>query len=328
VIGQTVGRIASTALSYWVHPYRPRFTLIAGGELFHFSKWMLILNIVHFLKERSAPWVLGRIAGPTPLGTFTLAFELATLPSTEIVAPINRAVFPAYAKLAKEGIKPLRREYLSVIGVIVLLATPAVLGMAAAAPVIVPVMLGQNWHDAVPVLSLLALYGYTYIIQSNAQAAYLALGRLDVPTRLNALHTVLQLGALIPMTKYYGVVGAAASYVFTGAIMIPASLGVVLRMLDISVTRFMAEVWRSMAAAALMYAGVWKLLDVYPVPATTAAALPLLAVTVALGAIIYIGSVSLLWLACGKPASAEKVALGKLQVALRRIGLLKQPAST
>ena len=192
VIGQTCGRIASTGLSYWVHPYRPRFTLVAARDLFHFSKWMFILNIIHYIKDRSAIWVVGAMTGPAPLGAFTISYELATMPSTQLVAPINRAVFPAYARLAQEGIEPLRREYLSVIGVIVLLATPVVLGIAATAPVLVPVMLGPKWTHAVPLLSMLAIFGYTYIIQSNAQAAYLALGRIDVPTRLNGLHAALQ----------------------------------------------------------------------------------------------------------------------------------------
>ena len=124
VIGQTAGRFGSTALSYWVHPYRPRLSLAASRELFHFSKWLLIINGISYLKERSSDWVIGRIAGPASLGAFNMSYELTSMPSTELVAPINRAVFPAYAKLASEGQGALRREYLSVIAVIVLLAGP------------------------------------------------------------------------------------------------------------------------------------------------------------------------------------------------------------
>ena len=122
VIGQTVSRIAGTALSYWVHPYRPRLSLQAGSELFHFSKWMLLINFISYLKERSSDWIIGRIAGPAALGAFNVSYELASLPSTELVAPINRAVFPAYAQLAAESRDALRREYLSVIAMIMLLA--------------------------------------------------------------------------------------------------------------------------------------------------------------------------------------------------------------
>lgn len=327
VIGQTAGRVLSTALSYWVHPYRPRFTLSAAANLMHFSKWMFLLNIIHFVKDRSASLVVGRIAGATPLGAFTIAHEVATLPSTELVAPINRAVFPAYAKLAKEGVEHLRREYLSVIGMIVLMATPAVLGLAVTSPVLVPVMLGPNWLEAIPVLTLLSLFGYTYIIQSNAQAAYLALGRVDIPTWLNGVHAVIQLAALIPLTSLYGLKGAASAYLLTAVIMIPASLGVIFRILGVSVASFARQVWRPIAAATLMYVVVWRFIDHFPQPTTTLEGLPLLIAAVVLGAVTYIGTVFVLWQLLGRPDGAEKILTGKVFDALRRFGWHKQTSS-
>jgi hypothetical protein len=147
VIGQTTGRFVATALSYWVHPYRPRLSLAGAADLFGFSKWLLAINTISYLKERSSDWVIGRLAGPASLGAFNVSYELASLPSTELIAPINRAVFPAYAKLAKESPEALRVEYLSVIAMIMLIAAPAVLGLAAVAPLLVPVMLGPNWSS-------------------------------------------------------------------------------------------------------------------------------------------------------------------------------------
>jgi O-antigen/teichoic acid export membrane protein len=318
VIGQTVGHAASTGLSYWVHPYRPRLTLRAAGDLLQFSKWMFVLNLIQYVKDRSANWVIGRIAGPTPLGAFTIAYEVATLPSTELVAPINRAVFPAYARLAKEGVEVLRREYLSVIAMIVLLATPAVFGVAATSPVLVPVMLGPNWAQAIPLLTLLALFGYTYVIQSNAQAAYLALGRVDIPAKVNGAHALIQLIALIPLTNLYGVIGSAFAYLITAAVMIPASLGVVLRMLNIRVLEFMAQVWRPLVAALVMYAGVYRYLMDAPAPTSSLAALPTLLAAVILGAAIYIGLLAGLWFVCGRPEGAEKTAVTRAYAVVAR----------
>lgn len=319
VIGQTVGRIVSTGLSFWVHPYRPRPSLAAARDLFHFSKWMLLLNLVQYVKDGSANWVIGRFAGPASLGAFTISYEIATLPSSELVAPINRAVFPAYAKLAREGVAALRQEYLSVIGIIVLLATPAVLGVAATSPALVLVMLGPNWTPAIPVLTLMAFFGYTHVIQSNAQAAYLALGRVDIPAKLNSVNAVIQLAALIPLTKTYGVIGAAFAYLLTAAVMIPASLGVVLKMLRIPVLDLLRVVWRPIAAAAVMYAGVARCLQLFPSYTTSAAALPGLISAVTVGAAIYLSMVVALWLLCGKPDGAERIVFRKSRDLVSRI---------
>jgi lipopolysaccharide exporter len=318
VIGQTAGRFVSTGLSYWVHPYRPRLSLTARRELFHFSGWMLILNMIHFIRERSAVWVIGRMAGPAPLGAFTIAYEITSMPSSELIAPINRAVLPAYAKLAAESPDALRREYLSVVGVIVLLATPAVLGLAATAPLLVPVVLGPNWVSAVPVLTLLSFFGFTYIVQSNAQACYIALGRLDIPSKVNAVNCVVLLAALIPMTRAYGVVGAAAAYLMAAAIMIPISLGAVLRLLNIPVLQFLAQIWRPVFAAAAMYLGVSLYLRGVGTQASSAENVLHLATAVGLGAAIYLSLCAGLWALCGRPPGAEQFALGRAaQIAAR-----------
>ncbi len=326
VIGQTVSRIAGTGLSFWVHPYRPRPSLGAWRELFHFSKWMLLVAFVSYLKERSSDWVIGRTAGPAALGAFNVSYELASLPSTELMAPINRAVFPAYAQLARESHEALRREYLSVIGMIVLMAVPAILGIAATAPLLVPVLLGPNWDQAVPVLMLLGFFGFTNVIQSNAQAAYLALGRADIPAKLITLHVVVQLCALIPLTYKYGVVGSAAAYLITGAVMIPMSLGVVLRMLKISIGAFLAKIWRPVAAATVMYFAVHAYLRYSADAAALPAPLHLL-LAVALGAVVYLAGTWLLWIACRRPVGAEQAALERAaQIAARFLS--RKPALT
>lgn len=321
VIGQTAGRVGATVLSYWVHPYRPRLSLAATRDLFGFSKWLLIISVISYLKERSSDWVIGRLAGPASLGAFNVSYELASLPGTELVAPINRAVFPAYARLAAEGGGALRAEYLSVIGMIVLLAAPAVLGMAAIAPVLVPVLLGPNWDSAVPILMVLAFFGFTNVIQSNAQAAYLALGRADLPALVNTTHVVVQTTALVLFTRSHGVVGAAVAFLATGVIMIPLSLGIILRMLHIRLIAFLAQVWRPISTAAVMY--LLALLFVRARLATEPDAVSMmltLLVALMLGVVVYVPGVALLWIMCGRPPGAERVMLNKALELLARLG--------
>jgi len=320
VIGQTTGRFVATALSYWVHPYRPRLSLAGAADLFGFSKWLLAINTISYLKERSSDWVIGRLAGPASLGAFNVSYELASLPSTELIAPINRAVFPAYAKLAKESPEALRVEYLSVIAMIMLIAAPAVLGLAAVAPLLVPVMLGPNWSQAVPVLMLLGFFGFTNIIQSNAQAAYLALGRADIPAKLNAVHVVVQLGALVWFTRLYGVVGSAIGYLITAAVMIPPSVGVVLRMLHIRVSEFFAQIWRPIAAAAVMYIAVLLFVrSAATANLNTFAQLLALVGAVGMGAIIYISLTAVFWWLCGKPPGAEQIVINRVTPIVTRL---------
>src|SRR5262245_61096532 len=49
VAGILVGRIASVGLTYWLHPYRPRFSLAGGSALLHFGKWLVVGNVYYFV---------------------------------------------------------------------------------------------------------------------------------------------------------------------------------------------------------------------------------------------------------------------------------------
>src|SRR5215831_5760229 len=176
VAGMVTGRVVDLWLSYRFHPYRPRFDLSAARDLLQFSKWLLLVNAVQFLRDRSPDFIIGRIIGPKALGIFSVSYELANMPGTELVAPINRAVYPAYVKIAGDR-AALQREYLSVMAMICLLAVPAVAGLAATAGLIVPLALGPSWLSAIPVLQVLAFFGITQVMQSNAYALCLALAR-------------------------------------------------------------------------------------------------------------------------------------------------------
>lgn len=100
IAGVLAMRVTSLVLSFTMHPYRPRLCWEAAGELFNYSKWLLLNNILIFLNNRGTDFIIGRVSGARSLGLYAVSYELANLPTTELVYPISRAVFPGYARLA------------------------------------------------------------------------------------------------------------------------------------------------------------------------------------------------------------------------------------
>jgi O-antigen/teichoic acid export membrane protein len=317
VLGTLAARVGGVSLSYLMQSFRPRFSLLARRDLLDFSKWMLLNNALAFLKERSPDFVIGRIAGPHALGIFSVSSDFANMPGTELVAPINRAVLPAYARLAHD-IPALRVEYLAVMGVVAMLAVPAVAGIAATAKLIVAVLLGPNWHDAQLVLTILAFFGITQVMQSNAYAAYLAIGRPDIPARVTAAHVLVLLASLITLTLWKGLIGAAVAYLVTGAIMVPLTFAFLFPRLGVSIGVFLAVIWRSLAAAAVMYLVVREFVDLQTaVDVATAERALILVAAVVLGVVVYASVMALLWIVSGRPESAERV-VGRRVVQIAR----------
>ena len=51
VIGIASNTVAQLGLSYYLHPYRPRWSLSRWREIMNFSKWLVLNNILIFTKD-------------------------------------------------------------------------------------------------------------------------------------------------------------------------------------------------------------------------------------------------------------------------------------
>src|SRR5262249_10351616 len=160
-------------LSYGMQPFRPRFSFAASRELFSFSGWLLLSNIIGVVGERIPQFVIGRLQGPAALGLFTVGAEIAYLPANELIAPINRAVFPGYARMASNP-ESLRQGFVDVIAVILVFVLPVSVGVAVIAQPLVQVLLGEKWLAAVPIIEILAPTAGIYAATSNNVSACFA----------------------------------------------------------------------------------------------------------------------------------------------------------
>jgi lipopolysaccharide exporter len=320
VIGQLSGTVAAVALSYIVSNYRPRFSLKAKGELFHTSKWLMLNNVLQFLNGRAVELSIGRFAGAQTLGVYTIASEISTLPTTELVAPINRAAFSGYAKAASET-EQLRSSFLNVISVIGLFALPAGVGIVLLADLIVPAILGRKWLAAIPLIQVLAIYGVIQALQTNIGYVYLAVGKPRLITITSALQFVILMAFLVPAVQRWGATGAAWAVLASVVIMIPVNQVLIAKRLNLSWAGFLMKLVRPLAASAAMGCGIWSIkvkLDLRP---DTAAYILALVVCVFAGALLYVFALYALWRLASRPNGPERFCLSKIEDALHKVGI-------
>lgn len=307
--GMLASKFMGVAFSYVVHSYRPKFSVAARSELFHFSKWLFINNLLFFANHQSANFILGRIAGPHALGLFTLSYEISNLPSTDLVAPINRAIFPGYAKMAKD-LAVLRQGFLNVISAIALISLPVCIGIALTAEPLVYVLLGERWRDAVPLIQVLAIAGLFAALQTNKGAVYLAMGRPRIMTLLAGIHVATLIPALLWGTMRNGVVGAAEATVIVSALLLPLNYAVLFRVISLPLPKFVEVLWRPLVSAGVMALAVKATLEFLPTGNFPAYLTQLILATIAGGA-SYMGSIVILWKLTGMEPGVEGLLLSK-----------------
>lgn len=318
--GQIAGMLASLLLSFYVSSYRPKFSLKARSELFNASKWLFINNFVGFLNGRASEFIIGKLAGVEGLGIYSISSEVSTMPTNELVAPINRAAFPGYSRLAHD-IDQLRSSFLGVISMIGLFALPASIGIVVVADLMVPAVLGWKWMHAIPLIQVLALYGVLTALQSNIGYVYLAVGRPRLITIVQIIQCIVLMGLLIPATLYWGAVGAAWSFLITAICMVPVNQYLIAKQLRLSAVRYAGRLWRPFVAACTMGAGVIVLKGRLSVGPETHSYVIALLLCIAAGAMIYAATLYLLWRLASKPSGAERYCLDRAEHVLRKFGL-------
>ncbi|MEY3201150.1 MAG: hypothetical protein RIR70_700, partial [Pseudomonadota bacterium] len=161
--GPLIGAVFGFFLGYRMHPFRPRFCLAKAREMWGFSQWMLLVNVGNFAQERADQMLLGRLSSAREMGLYNVANEVASLPTSEVLFPMSRVLFPGFAKLTPTPDR-LRAAYLSVLGFLTALALPAGVGLALVAEDFVLLLLGAQWQEAVPFLQVLALCGMFRVV--------------------------------------------------------------------------------------------------------------------------------------------------------------------
>jgi O-antigen/teichoic acid export membrane protein len=213
----------------------------------------------------------------------------------------------------------LRRGYLDVLGMIAACGIPAGVGIAATSHWVVPVVLGDKWIAAIPLVAMLAVYGVLSVIRSNAHYVFLAQGKPYLATYLAIIQMLILIPSLTISSLNYGFTGAAYAYVLSEAVMASISFMFLFGELGVGVGQAASVLWRPLLAAAFMYAVVQ--LAAPPVPLIGSDNFALLAhllTAVSSGAIAYVTFLYILWIISARPVGAESRALdGVSSVRLR-----------
>jgi lipopolysaccharide exporter len=311
VIGILISKVASVAVSYWIHPYRARFSLAASRELMRFSSWMLLNNMVVFAAVKGYDFIIGRLAGAHGLGLYSVAYEISNLPTTELVNPVSRAIFPGFSKLTDDPGR-LRTAFLRVAALAALITFPAGAGIAALAEPLVHLLLGAQWMQAAPLIQILAIYGVMRALHAGTGDVYLALGVHRVIALINLPHMLVGWPVMIYLYGKYGIEGAAWSVLCASAVGVALNVAIILRVLELKVSDLVGCYWRPLVAVAAMLLVVNGLTRLWPPAASTGALALQVTAYVLAGAVTFGGTLLMLWIASQRPDGAERVLLDRL----------------
>jgi O-antigen/teichoic acid export membrane protein len=304
IIGMISAQIARVVLSFAMSRYRPRLCLSEWLEIFHFSKWLLGNNLLQYFQNRTDTTVVGKLIGPTGLGLYSIAYEIATLATTEMVMPIRRALLPGYSILQNDP-QRLKRGFIEGYALILIVGAPAALGVGLTASLFVPLLLGPKWNDAIPLVQILALAGLFQICTANTGTVAIAAGKPQYTTLSLLVSVLLGVPGMIWAGLTWEAVGVAWTTVAMTLVLAVMITAFACKVSGTKVRELLLPLWRAIAALAIMVSAVSGLLEAFPETQETLPLIFELSSAVVSGAVVYLVALFGLWRIAGRPDGAE-----------------------
>ena len=179
VIGTITMRLFGVALSFWMHPMRPRLSLEKLSEMMGVSIFLMLKNIFMYVDGNFHKVVLGGGANTASMGGYTVACEVADLPSSEVLSPINRVLFPMLTRARDDIHEQLRIMNLTQ-GIHLLITIPVSIGLCLLADETVRILLGEKWIFVVGALQIVAFFNITSSVISAPNYLMMANGFFKV----------------------------------------------------------------------------------------------------------------------------------------------------
>jgi O-antigen/teichoic acid export membrane protein len=253
VLGMIASQVTMTVGSYMLASYRPRleFDWTRCRNLTHFGKWVTASNIAYFVLLNGDNVMVGKVLGTTPLGFYRYAFNISTLPVTEISNTISQVTFPAFASMQHDR-QQLRGTYLRVLWGTALLALPTSVILLVTAPDLIEGVLGAQWLPALNAFQILCVFAASRSIVATTGPLFQGAGFPTIPTWIALGQLAFLAVVAYPAIRRWELEGIAMAITVANVMALAVSLVLVARSVEASLGEFSAALWPGVRAAILM----------------------------------------------------------------------------
>jgi O-antigen/teichoic acid export membrane protein len=174
------GMVVSTPV--WIivnlrsHPWRPPSQIQFHGwrQVVSFGRNLLLIELLQKLRDSLDYLIIGPILGLEPLGFYFFAYNAGSGITTNVVHAMVMPLFPRFCE-SRQSPKRLQTQYLSSLKLMTLVLGGVIFVQCSLAPFYVPIIFGEKWKPAIPILMIICLsilpraYGWAAGALLNAQ---------------------------------------------------------------------------------------------------------------------------------------------------------------
>lgn len=207
VYAQLLKALLSTVLSWilspgweWIKP--KKWDQEIFRELFAYGIRATGGGLVSYFSTHWDDWLVGSRLGTAALGFYSKAFEFTNRMVIQLSSSVvGNVFFSSYAKM-QEDLARLKRAYLKSVSLVSLIMFPISFGILATGPILVPVLLGDQWLPMIPTLQVFAIMIVTRPVSANTSALYMAIGKPEYNLRAGIVLTAAMVPFVLLLIGY------------------------------------------------------------------------------------------------------------------------------
>ena len=193
------------------HPWRaPKLLkLNRWQEITNYSKDLLGVELLGKVRGNIDYLIIGRFLGIDALGIYYFAFNAGLGISQNVMGAFTSALFPHLCAV-RGNFQQLKDKFFNSLKSTAVIVVPLIFIQSSLAPFYVPIIFGQKWVTAVPILVLICLSALPLPLANATYLLLKAVGATQIVLYWNLIYTVLFAISLLVAVKW-GILGVAAS---------------------------------------------------------------------------------------------------------------------
>jgi PST family polysaccharide transporter len=252
VVNYTTAATVGSLLSYMFARYQPVLSLARSKDFMGFMGWFTSFQVISAISWQYDRLMIGTMsADKAILGRFAVANDVANIPTQSLIGPALHPVMAAFSNISSDR-ERLRLAFLKAARVAMLVSIPLGLGVSLTSDLVIHVLLGDQWQGAAPYLALLSISVLPVPYFQTIYSVSLALNRLDVIFRLSMIDLLIRLVVLTTGFYFLAVEGAVYGRVILALAMFFLYMLQIRTLLNVSVTRQIANLWKIAVSGAVM----------------------------------------------------------------------------
>lgn len=180
IVGNLVMGLLQLVWSHMLIPgMRNRFTWdkSAVQSIFSFGKWIFVSTALTFMSEQADRLILGKLLDFTMLGVYGVAFTLADIPRSVLIAISSKVLFPTFSKLADLPREDFRAKILQNRRLFIMAAALGLTLLTSFGDKLILLLYDDRYKDGAWMLPLLAIGFWPRVLTQTIDQALFAIGK-------------------------------------------------------------------------------------------------------------------------------------------------------